>query len=305
MPLPAGTARLCQAFRFWFGFCCVGYQAVRPPARVYWKGFLRLSLVTINIELFPAVDTKADVRFHQIHKPSGKRVQYEKTVAGVGPVENSDIVKGYEVDDDVYVIVEPEEIEAIRLESKKSIDLVQFVRRDDVDPRYFERPYYMLPADETSVEGYLVIREALQKADKMGLGQITMYGREHLVGISALEGGLILEILRYERELRSAASFFGDLPKMKLDKEMIDLAAQLIERKSARFDAGKFKDRYADALRELVEQKAKGRKLVTAAEPEARRTAKVIDLMQALKRSVAEQKGGEKQPARTSRKSRA
>ena len=283
---------------------------MRPPARVYWKGFLRLSLVTVNVELYPAVDTKADIRFNQIHKPSGKRVQYEKTVAGVGPVENSDIVKGYEVDDDVYVVIEPDEIEAIRLESKKAIDLVQFVDRNEIDARYFERPYYVLPADETSTEGYLVIREALDKAGKIGLGQITMYGREHLVAISALENGLILEILRYERELRPAAAFFKELPKQKLDKEMIELAAQLIQKKTARFDASKFKDRYAEALRDLVEQKAKGRKLVTAAEPETRPGAKVIDLMQALKKSVAEQKGGgknEKPPTRSSssRKSRA
>jgi DNA end-binding protein Ku len=218
------------------------------PGRVYWKGTLRLSLVTIGVEIYPAVETASEISFNQIHKPSGKRVRYERTVPGIGKVENADIVKGYEVEPEVYVLLEPEEIEAIRLESRRTIDLVQCVDQSEIDPRFFERPYYVLPADEQAAEGYGIIREAL----------------------------------------RPTAAYFDEIPEHKLEPDMMDMAVQLINRKSAPFDPGVFKDSYGVALRELVEEKAKGHKILSPPTKEA--ASNVINLKDALKRSVQEER---------------
>ena len=258
-------------------------------ARAYWKGFLRLSLVTINVEVFSAVDSGADISFRQIHKPSGQRVRYQKIAQGVGEVEASDIVKGYEVDDDTYVLIEPDEIKALQLESQRSLDLIQFIDATEIDARYFERPYYVMPADEPSTDGYLVIAKALAKTNKVGLGQVTMRGREYLVAITPIEDGrgLLMELLRYDREVRPAKPFFDELPKKKLDTEMVKLATELIDRKAAPFDPSAFQDRYAVALRELVEKKAKGRKVVTTTDDDIPASAEIIDLMEALKKSVS------------------
>ena len=160
--------------------------------RAYWKGYLRLSLVTIGVEVYNAVESKSEISFRQIHKPSGKRVNYEKVVKGVGKVETADIVKGYEVDTDTYVAMEPEEIDALKLESKKTIDLVQFVDASEVDYRFFERPYFVAPADSLAGEGYVVIRDALAKTGKVGLAQITIGGRGWLVALAPFGDGLVM-----------------------------------------------------------------------------------------------------------------
>jgi DNA end-binding protein Ku len=254
-------------------------------ARAYWKGFLRLSLVTIGVEIYNAVESKADISFRQIHKPSGKRVNYEKVVQGIGKIQNSDIVKGYEVDTDTYVTLDPEEIDAVKLESKKTIDLVQFVDAKDIDYRYFERPYFVTPTDELSGEGYVVIRDALRKTGKVGLAQITIAGREWLVAIAPLEDGLVMEMLRYEEELRKPADFFDEVPGTKPDKEMVDLAVQLIGKKSAAFKPEKFEDHYQTALKALIQDKLKGRKIV-AHETDRPKGGNIVDLMEALKKSV-------------------
>jgi DNA end-binding protein Ku len=256
-------------------------------ARAYWKGFLRLSLVSIAVEVFNAIESKAEISFRQIHKPTGRRVNYTKTVQGVGEIDNSDIVKGYEVDHDTYITLEPEEIEAVKLESKKTIDLVKFVDATDIDPRFYERPYFVAPADKHSAEGYVVIREALKKTGKVGLAQLTIAGREWLVAVAPFEEGLLMEMLRYEDELKKSAPIFEDIPAGKPDKEMVDLAVELIERKAGKFDPGQFTNHYAAALRELVHKKMKGQKIVAPHE-EAAPGAKVIDLMAALRRSIGE-----------------
>lgn len=254
-------------------------------ARAYWKGFLRLSLVTIGVEIYNAVESKADISFRQIHKPSGKRVNYQKVVPGIGKIESSDIVKGYEVDTDTYVVLEPEEIDAVKLESKKTIDLVQFVDAKDIDYRYFERPYFVVPTDTLSAEGYVVIRDALRKTGKVGLAQITIAGREWLVALAPLEDGLVMEMLRYSDELRQPADFFDEVPDTKPDREMVDLAVQLIEKKASAFKPEKFEDHYATALKALIKDKLKGRKIV-AHEEERPKGGNIVDLMEALKRSV-------------------
>ena len=275
------------------------------PGRPYWKGFLRLSLVTISVQIYNAAESAAEIRFNQIHKPSKKRVRYEKVVPGIGAVENSDIVKGYPVDQDTYVILEPEELEAIRLESKKVIELSQFVDRDEIDPRYFERPFYIVPADDLAAEGYLVIRKALEQSRKAAIGQITMHGREHLVAVTPVDKGLLMEIIRYKNELKAASSFFDDLPNPKLDRELVDMANQLITRKSSPFRPEAYHDSYAVALKELVAKKAKGKKIVTTPEDEAP-VSNVIDLMQALKGSLKSQPEPEREaPRKASSKRRA
>jgi DNA end-binding protein Ku len=262
---------------------------MEKPGSVYWKGSLRLSLVTIPVELYSAVETQSEIRFNQIHKPSGKRIKYERTVPGLGRIETADIVKGYEIERDTYVLLEPEELEAVRLESKRTIDLVQFVDASEIDQRYYERPYYLLPADEQASEGYVVIREALRKTGKVAIGQVTMGGREHLVAVAPVENGLVLNLIRYGSELRPAERYFDTIPERKLDRDMLDMALQLVDRKTAPFDAEAFSDSYSTALRELVRAKASGRTIVAAEAPEP--ASNVVDLMEALKRSVQAERG--------------
>jgi DNA end-binding protein Ku len=256
-----------------------------PRSRAYWKGFLRLSLVTIGVHVHNAVESKSEISFRQIHKPTGRRVNYQKVVQGVGEVENADIVKGYEVDKDQYVLMDPAEIDAIKLETKHTIDLVQFVEAKDIDYRFFERPYFLVPGDGMAAEGYAVIRDALRKTGKLGLGQVTIGGREWLVAVAPLEDGLVMEMLRYGDELRNPAEYFDDVPKGKPQKEMIDLAVQLIDKKSGPFDAKRFEDHYGTALRELVQEKLKGHTII-AKEAEHPAGGNVVDLMEALKRSI-------------------
>jgi DNA end-binding protein Ku len=271
----------------------------RSP-RAYWKGFLRLSLVSIPVHLHNAMESKSEISFRQIHKLSGKRVNYEKVVHGIGKIDNADIVKGYEVDHDTYVLLEPEEIDAIKLESKRTIDLVQFVDAKEIDYRYFERPYFLVPGDDMAGEGYAVIRDALRKTGKVGLAQLTIAGREWLVAVAPLEDGLMMEMLRYADELREPAEYYDDLPTAKPDKEMVDLAVQLIEKKSSAFDPKKFQDHYGTALKQLVQEKLKGHKIIAHHE-ERPHGGNVVDLMEALKRSI---KGGAEKakPAKSSAK---
>ena len=270
--------------------------------RAYWKGFLRLSLVSIPVELFNAVESASAISFRQIHKPSGRRVNYEKVVQGVGKIDSADIVKGYEVDKDVYVTLEPEEIDAVKLESKKTLDLTRFVDAKEVDYRYFERPYFLTPSGDMAMEGYVVIRDALRKTGKVGLGQLTIAGREWLVGVAPLQDGMVMELLRYANELRDPAEYFGNIPALKPAKELTDLAVQLITSKTGPFKPDEFQDHYGTALRELVEQKVKGQKIIAPAESSPRGSGNVVDLMEALRQSV---EGGGAKLKKASAKKRA
>jgi DNA end-binding protein Ku len=265
--------------------------------RTYWKGHLRLSLVSVAVELYPAIAGAARLTMNQIHKPSGKRVRYEKVVPGIGPIDADDIVKGVEVEKDTYVILEQEEIDNLKLESKHTIELVQFVDADEVDPRYFDRPYYVRPGNDVSIEGFQIIREALRDERKVGLGQMSMRGHEYLVAIKPFGLGLLLETLRYADEVHTSEDLFDDLPgRDDLDKDKVSLAKELIERKTAPFDPAAFRDRYSDALRALVEDKRSNRGLVSTGDnEEPRRRAEVVDLMAALKKSVAGETGGRQQ----------
>ncbi|MBD59174.1 MAG: Ku protein [Citromicrobium sp.] len=274
-------------------------------ARAYWQGQIRLALVSIPVEIYSATQSGAKISFRQIHEPSGKRISYEKVVEGVGPVDRDEIIRGYELSKNNYVLLEDKEIEAVRIESKKTLELVQFVDQSEIDPLYFEKPYYVVPKDDLAEEAFIVLREALRKAKKTALGQLSVRGQEKLVAIKPCGKGLLLETLRYADEVREGQKFFGSIADDKPEEELLDLASTLIEKKSAPFDAGEFEDRYADALKKLIDKKAKakGNKkiLEDVEEPSGDGSGNVIDLMAALKKSVDSEKGGKK-PAKSSRK---
>lgn len=258
-------------------------------ARAYWQGQIRLALVSIPVEIYAATKSGAQIAFHQIHEPSGKRVRYEKTVPGLGPVKPEDIVKGYEVSKGDYVLLQPDEIEAVKLESKKTLELTQFVDADEIDVLYYERPYYVVPADDLAEEAFVVLREALRRARKVGLGQLAMRGREYIVSLKPCGRGMVLETLRYADEVNKAQSYFREIDDVKPDPELLDLAEALIEKKTAPFKPDTFHDRYVDALERLIEKKkkAKGRRIIEDEdEAPAKRSGNVIDLMAALKKSV-------------------
>jgi DNA end-binding protein Ku len=262
------------------------------PARAYWQGQIRLALVSIPVEVYAATKSGATVAFHQIHEPSGKRINYEKVVQGIGPVDRDEIVKGFEVSKGHYVLLNDDEIEAAKVESRKTLELVQFVDAGEIDVFYFEKPYYVVPTDDLAEEAFVVLREALRAANKVGIGQISVRGREALVSLKPCGKGLVLETLRYEDEVRQAQGYFREIGNAKPDKELLELATALIEKKTAPFDPAKFHDRYVDALKKLIARKSKakgkGKILEDVEEPEIARGSNVIDLMAALKKSVGE-----------------
>lgn len=276
-------------------------------ARAYWQGQIRLALVSIPVEVYPATKSGAAISFRQIHEPSGKRVNYEKVVAGIGAVDRDEILKGYEVSKGNYVLLEDEEIEAVRLESKKTLELVQFVDAQDIDVLYYEKPYFVVPADNLAEEAYVVLREALREARKVALGQLSVRGREQLVALKPCGKGLVLEVLRYADEVAKAQGFFRDIADSKPDRELLELATTLIDKKTGSFKPEEFHDRYVDALKRLVEKKAKarGKTILEDVGDTPTRGGNVIDLMAALKKSVgtggatksAEKKTAAKKPS--------
>jgi DNA end-binding protein Ku len=269
-------------------------------ARPYWTGAIRLSLVVLPVEIFSAVDPAGDVHFHQIHKPTGKRVRYQKIVEGKGPVENEDIGKGYEISKGHYVVIDPEDLKKLRLETAETFNIVQFVDRSEIDSIYFDTPYFVVPDGDAGQEAFAVIREALRATRKVGLGQIAVSGRERMAALQPCGKGMMLETLRYEDDLKKAQTFFSAIKEVKADSDQLDLAKKLIGQKSAIFEPEKFKDHYESAVRDLIKRKMKGKK-IAAEEEEPRRGADVIDFAEALKRSLG--KGGrEKAPARRPKK---
>jgi DNA end-binding protein Ku len=263
-------------------------------ARAIWRGQIRLALVSIPIELFPATKSGAQIQFHQVHEPTGKRIKYEKVVPGIGPVDRDEIVKGYEVSKGHYVLLDPEEIESVKLESRKTLDLVEFVDEDGIDSMYFDKPYYVVPADDLAEEAYVVLRDALKAANKIGVGQLAMRGQEYVVALKPCGRGLLLETLRYADEVNKSSGFFRDIGDHKPDADLLDMASMLIERKAGEFDPKEFHNRYVDALHRLIEkkQKAKGGQKIIEEEDEAPvKGSNVVDLMAALKKSLGEQKG--------------
>jgi DNA end-binding protein Ku len=273
-------------------------------ARPIWRGQIRLALVSIPVELYSATKSGAAIQFHQVHEPTGKRIKYEKVVPGVGPVDRDEIVKGYEVSKGHYVLLDPEEIESVKLESRKTLDLVQFVDEDDIDAMYFDKPYYVVPADDLAEEAYVVLRDALKAAKKVGVGQLAMRGQEYVVALKPCGRGILLETLRYADEVHKSSGFFRDIGDTKPDADLLDMASMLIERKAGEFDPKEFHNRYVDALHDLIEkkQKAKGQKIIEDPDADAPppKGSNVIDLMAALKKSLGEkgEAGKKKAPAK-------
>jgi len=261
-------------------------------ARAIWRGQIRLALVSIPVELFPATKSGAQIQFHQVHEPTGKRIKYEKVVPGIGPVDRDEIVKGYEVSKGQYVLLDPEEIESVKLESRRTLDLVQFVDEGDIDATYFEKPYYVVPADDLAEEAYVVLRDALKAAKKVGVGQLAMRGQEYVVALKPCGRGILLETLRYADEVHKSSGFFRDIGDHKPDADLLDMASMLIERKAGEFDPKEFHNRYVDALHRLIEkkQKAKGAKIIEEEDEAPPKGSNVIDLMAALKKSLGDQK---------------
>ena len=275
-------------------------------ARPIWRGQIRLALVSIPVEIYPATRSGASIQFHQVHEPSGKRIKYEKVVPGIGPVDRDEIVKGFEVSKGHYVLLDQEEIEAVKLESRKTVDLVQFVDLGDIDPMYFDKPYYVVPSDDLAEEAFVVLRDALREARKVGIGQLAMRGQEYVIALKPCGKGMLMETLRYADEVNRAASIFREIGNHKPDPDLLDLAATLIEKKTGEFDPSEFHNRYVDALKSLIKekQKKKGEKVIQDPDADAppSRGSNVIDLMAALKKSLGDSGGandnkGAKKPA--------
>jgi DNA end-binding protein Ku len=268
-------------------------------ARPYWKGQIRLALVSIPVEIYSATRSGATIAFNQIHEPSGKRIKYEKVVPGIGAVDPEDIVKGFQYSKGSYVLLDEDELDAVKLESKKTLELTQFVDPSEIDPLYYERPYYVVPADDLAEEAFVVLREALRETKKVALGQLAMRGREYIVSLKPCGRGILLETLRYADEVVKAQGYFRDIPDARPDAEMLELAETLIDKKTAKFDPAKFHDRYADALKDLIERKrkSKGARIEAEEEDLPKRGSNVVDLMAALKKSI-EKPAAKKAPAK-------
>ena len=269
-------------------------------ARPAWRGQIRLALVSIPVEIYPAAKSGAAISFHQVHEPTGKRIKYEKVVPGVGPVNTDDIVKGYEVAKGEYVLLEPEEIESVKLESRKTLDLVQFVDTNEIDAIYYDKPYFVVPADDLAEEAYIVLRDALRGGKKVGVGQLAMRGQEYVVALKPCGRGMLLETLRYADEVNKASSYFREIEDAKPDPDLLDLASTLIEKKTGKFEPAEFHNRYVDALKGLIEEKRKRKGEVIIQDPDddaPKKGSNVIDLMAALKKSLGDDAGNDNAPA--------
>ena len=252
--------------------------------RAYWKGYLKLSLVSCPIALFPATSEREKISFHQVNKETGHRIRYKKVDAETGDeVDNTDIVKGYEIAKGEYIEVEPDELEAVAIESKHVIDIDEFVPRNEIDELYLRDPYYIVPDGEVGQQAFAVIREAIRKEGMVALGKIVFTSREHIIALEARGKGLLGLTLRYPYEVRDEKDYFDTIEDEKIPKDMIDLAVHIVETKTGHFKPQQFKDEYEDALKDLLRRKQKGEKIER---PKERAPSNVINLMDALRQSL-------------------
>ena len=258
--------------------------------RAYWKGYLKLSLVSCPVALFPASSEREKISFHQINKKTGNRIKYRKVDAETGDeVDSSDIVKGYEVGKGEYVEIEPEELEAIAIESKRTIEIDEFVPKKEIDELYLNSPYYIVPDGEVGQQAFAVIREAIRKEGMVALARVVFTSREHVMAVEPRGKGLLGITLRYPYEVRKEDEYFDEIEDEKIPKDMADLAAHIVETKAGHFKPEKFQDHYEEALKEVLKKKQAGEKIEV---PKQREPAKVISLMDALRRSVQAEGGG-------------
>lgn len=267
------------------------------PPRAMWTGQLRFSLVTLGVRLYAATESTSRVSMNQLHKGCHQRLKSQLQCPVHGPVERDEIVKGFEYEKDSYVIIEKEELDALKLETTKTIELIEFVDASEIDPLFMDTPYFLGPDGPVAEEAFRVIREALKKSNRVGVGKLVLHSREHIVAVRPHENGMMLTTLRYASEVRSSAEYFKDLGNGKVDKEQLELAQTIIEKKAGEFDASEFQDRYQEAFFALVKAKAEGAAPVQVREEEAPTT---FNFMEALKRSV-EQTG----PAKPAKKGKA
>jgi DNA end-binding protein Ku len=266
-------------------------------SRPTWQGHLRLSLVTCPVALYGAIETRSDVHFNMLHKDTHNRIRMIPTDPDLGPVERADLVKGYEYEKGEYIVLTQDEIDDVRLESTRTIDIETFVEAAGIDRLYWDTPYYLVPDGKLAVEAFSVIREAMEKTSQVALGRVVMHQRERLLAIEPRDTGMVAWTLRSHDEVRDAADLFDDIPDRKAEPKMVAIAEKIIEQQEGPFDPSKFTDRYEDALRALIKakQSGKGRK-VTAPEPD---DTNVVDLMKALRQSL----GGKAAPTAKSKAS--
>src|SRR5216684_2473927 len=265
------------------GFFRVWSISMAPRAN--WKGFLRLSLVTCPVALYPATSDSEKISFNQINRKTGHRIKYAKVDADTGEeVSNDDIMKGYKVDTDTYIEVSKDELENIALESTRTIDIDEFVPKSDIDPRYLIRPYYLVPDGKVGHDAFAVIRQTIRSMDMVAIGRVVLTNREHLIALEPLDKGLMGTLLRYPYEVRDEKEYFDEIQDMKVTKDMLDLAKHIVTRKAATFEPAKFEDHYEEALTELINAKHNGKTVGQKPRP---RGENVVDLMDELKKSLA------------------
>ncbi|MGY8710487.1 Ku protein [Bradyrhizobium sp. 18BD] len=263
--------------------------------RANWKGFLRLSLVTCPVALYPATSESEKISFNQLNRTTGHRIRYVKVDADTGDeVSNEDIVKGYELEKGQYIEVTKEELEELALESTRTIEIDEFVDKSEIDPRYLIRPYYLTPDGKIGHDAYAVIRETIRAMDKVAIGRVVLTNREHIIALEPKAKGLVGTLLRYPYEVRSEAEYFDDIQDVKLTKDMLDLAKHIVSQKAGSFDPGKFEDHYETALVDLINQKRAGKTIRPKERPKGEN---VVDLMEALRQSV----GREVAPAKAAK----
>jgi len=254
---------------------------------------LKLSLVSCSIAFYPATSEREKISFHQLNKNTGHRIKYQKVDAESGDqVESADIIKGYQVGKGEYLEIEPEELEAIAIESKRTIEIDEFVPKKEIDELYLNSPYYIVPDGEVGQQAFAVIREAIRQEGMVAIGKVVFTSREHIIALEARDKGLLGVTLRYPYEVRKEAEYFDDIPDEKIPKDMLDLASHIVESKAGHFEPERFEDQYEDALKELLKKKQSGQKIEA---PREREPSKVVNLMDALRRSVeTERAGGER-----------
>ena len=254
--------------------------------RANWKGFLRLSLVTCPVALYPATSDTEKVSFNQINRKTGHRIKYAKVDADTGEeVAAEDIMKGYKVDTDTYIEISKDELDNIALESTRTIEIDQFVPKSEIDELYLVRPYYIVPDGKVGHDAYAVIRETIRSLDKVALARVVLTNREHVIALEARDNGLMGMLLRYPYEVRNSAEYFDDIQDVKITKDMLDLAKHIVQQKSGHFDPAKFEDHYEAALTELINKKRNGERITSVSKPVS--SDNVISLMDALKRSIS------------------
>src|SRR5215469_9026066 len=270
--------------------------------RANWKGFLRLSLVTCPVALYPATSDTEKVSFNQVNRKTGHRIKYAKVDAETGEeVASEDIMKGYKVDTDTYIEVTKDELDNIALESTRTIEIDEFVRRGEIDPRYIIRPYYLTPDGKIGHDACAVIRETIRNMDMVAKGRVVLTNREHIIALEPMEKGLVGTLLRYPYEVRSEVEYFDEIQDVKVTKDMLDLARHIVNQKSGTFAPEKFEDQYETALLDLINQKRAGKPIAPKERP---RGENVVDLMEALRRSVGGAAAETSAPKKPSKKQR-